>query len=134
MITYASTLHVTWAFVSLIGDGTALRSTALSGVANIFGRTLTPWMLLTVAFLAMSAFTTQNRHVRFFLMIPQQSILFMSVCAALMAIWLEHYADGVPRPWPFIMADQMPTLIAAVCYTVAVVMNVVSCSIIRTWP
>ena len=45
--------------------------------------------------------------------LPQQILLLLSVSSALMAVLQSQYADGVPRPWPFILADQAPVLIFA---------------------
>ncbi len=53
---------------------------------------------------------------RFLLFVPQQLFLFASLCSALDYIILQHYADGVLRPWPFILQDQLPSIVLAIGY------------------
>lgn len=57
---------------------------------------------------------------RFFLFIPQQLFLLMSLSSALDFIIMQHYADGVLRPWPFILQDQLPSIVLAIGYFFAI--------------
>jgi NADH:ubiquinone oxidoreductase subunit K len=52
-------------------------------------------------------------------LLPQQAILMLSAAASLHASALSQYADGIPRPFLFIFADQLPTILAAVLHLVA---------------
>jgi hypothetical protein len=53
------------------------------------------------------------------LLVPQQFVLIISASGALHAAFVGHYADGVPRPWQFILGDQLPVILAALLYTYA---------------
>lgn len=54
-------------------------------------------------------------------LLPQQAILTFSAYAAVAAVAVAHYGDGVPRPRLFILADQAPAVLAMVLHTAAVV-------------
>ncbi len=38
---------------------------------------------------------------------PQQAVLAVTVIGVINAVVLQHYADGVYRPWQFILVDQL---------------------------
>jgi len=44
-----------------------------------------------------------------------------SACAAVIAVAVAHYGDGVPRPRLFILADQVPVILTMVLHTAAVI-------------
>ncbi len=58
---------------------------------------------------------------RFLLFIPQQLFLLMNASSAIDFIILQHYADGVLRPWPFILQDQLPSIVLAFGYFFAMI-------------
>ncbi len=122
MIIYASVLHTSWALLGFI-DISAAQSTALAGIVSVFGYTWAPYVLVGVGLLATNALYFRSRNFRLMLMIPQQIVMFISAYSSGLAVWFGQYADGTSRPWAFILADQLPALIAAVCYSVAIVLN-----------
>jgi hypothetical protein len=63
----------------------------------------------------------KNPFHRILLLLPQQSLLVISALGALSAIISGHFADGVVRPWGFIMADQFPIILSAILYSVSIV-------------
>jgi hypothetical protein len=54
-------------------------------------------------------------------LLPQQALLTFSAYAAVVAVAVAHYGDGVTRPRPFILADQVPAVFAMVLHTAAVI-------------
>lgn len=59
------------------------------------------------------------------LLLPQMVLLWMSAVAGILAVLSKHYADGTIRPWPFILADQLPVMLLALLYTATVVETVI---------
>lgn len=53
--------------------------------------------------------------------LPQQLLLMISAGSSLWAVLLSQYADGAPRHWAFIFADQLPAILAALCHTGALI-------------
>lgn len=81
-----------------------------------------PWigavfMLCSVS-LAVAGLTMEitSSFKRFLLFIPQQIFLLMTLSSAVDYVIMQHYADGVMRPWPFILQDQLPSMILAIGY------------------
>jgi len=119
----ASLLHVIWAGLLLVTPD-AGGSTPLHIIVVVCGG---PWrtaiVLTLVAGAAMvfpfSKYRVSNRALALML-IPQQTFLLMSAGAGIRAAMLGHYADGVARSWTFILSDQLPVILIAVLYTVAV--------------
>lgn len=124
MISYASALHLLWAFVLLFFGYAAAGSTALSGLLLTVGGNR--WVLIVaLTFAAVGALLAVGRPPSMLglsLMLPQQVLLLISTFAGLQAVFMGAYADGVVRPWPFILTDQLPIILAAPLYTVAVVL------------
>jgi hypothetical protein len=79
-------------------------------------------VLLTASLLAAWA-VTRHRHSWQTLaaLLPQQAILTLSAYAAVAAVVVAHYGDGVIRPRAFILADQAPVMLAFALHTAAVV-------------
>jgi hypothetical protein len=55
------------------------------------------------------------------LIFPQQIVLGISAAGALIAVMQGHYADGVARPMPFILADQTAIILTWAVHTLALV-------------
>jgi hypothetical protein len=53
------------------------------------------------------------------LLMPQQATLMLSAFTAGSCIWNGHYFDLEPRPRVFIAADQLPSILAMVIHTFA---------------
>ena len=54
--------------------------------------------------------------------LPQQALLSMSMLGSINAVARSTYADGVLRPQIFILSDQLPIILLAVCHTVAIIL------------
>jgi hypothetical protein len=123
IIVFASLMHAGWAVLLLISP-TAAGSTPVSIIVKVCGG---PYRTAFVGFVASAmaiVFPFFRRRVSntalAIMLIPQQVLLFMSAGAGIYAAAVQHYADGVPRPWPFILSDQLPVILAALLYTIAV--------------
>lgn len=119
----ASLLHFLWAALLLVSPD-AGGATPLNIVLRVCGGPIrTSFVLTCVALAAMvfpfSKYRVSNRALALML-IPQQTILLMSAGAGIRAAVLGHYADGVARSWTFILSDQLPMILIAALYTVAV--------------
>lgn len=116
-------LHFWWAALILFGDGTAVHATALFAVYRFVGwgsQTLTGLALVFVAALALWGMLTRRPWIVVSLL-PQQVVLMISLIGAVQAIWLQQFADGVERPFAFIAADQIDTILLALGHTAAVI-------------
>lgn len=123
IVLFASALHIAWALLLLIDPATA-GSTPVHVLVVVFAGPLrTAITLALVAGMAMAfpftKYRISNRALAS-LLIPQQAILLMSAGAGFRAVLLGHYADGVARSWAFILGDQLPVILLALLYTVAV--------------
>jgi hypothetical protein len=119
MLCYCIALHMSWSVI-LILDPAAIGATALSVFPYLFrGPDATSAILLFVGLLA--AVTVLLRFPgRAWLLLPQQVILLVSAYTATAAAVLGQYADGVPRPAAFILADQLHSILAAGGHAVAI--------------
>lgn len=119
MVMYAIALHLVWAVIISV-DQAALGATAVDALhRHIQSVPALIAVLVIAAFLAaIGLFTTTPWIV--LLLIPQQVLLMMSASGAVEAIWLAQYADGVVRPRAFLAADQIYSVLAAVCHTIAI--------------
>jgi hypothetical protein len=123
IVLFASLLHLAWAVLLLVSP-TAGYSTPVAIITRVCGGPYrSAFVLATVAGVAMVfpfiRYRLTNRMMAA-LLIPQQLLLFMSAGAGLWAAVRETYADGVVRGWPFILSDQLPVILLALLYTVAV--------------
>ena len=124
IVLYAALLHYVWAG-ALIIDPRAGEATSMSGLFDLFGRETLIVILIGVATLALVyVFLFSERRVEAALFaLPQQAILLMSAWTAITAMGSGHFADGVVRPIPFILADQAPAVIAAVLHAAAILIG-----------
>ena len=124
IIWYAIALHALWAILTAVSSST-LNITAISFLHHDLGLSRLACSVLFGAVAAMAAWGIgpnggrDLRHVAGLL--PQQAILFLSAGSATQAMILSRFADGVVRPWPFIAADQAPSLFVALLHTAAIV-------------
>jgi hypothetical protein len=58
------------------------------------------------------------------LLLPQLSLLFITSMGAISFVVMQHYADGVYRPWPFILCDQIHRIGMPIWYAAAIVARV----------
>jgi hypothetical protein len=121
IVLFAAVLHYVWA-ASLIADTRAGDATSLSGLVHLFGSRPTILVLLVVATLALAyvfLFSQRGLTAAIFA-VPQQAVLLVSAWTAVAAMASGHFADGVERPIPFIIADQSPAVIAAILHAAAI--------------
>lgn len=127
MICYAIALHFVWAFLLIYDPGT-VNATPVHALYRIFaGLSYYPDNFLAGICFFCSALATlglaTSRPWLVVLLIPQQVLLLMSATGAFEAMWLSQFADGVFRSRGFIIADQIPAVIAAVGHTVAIIFH-----------
>ena len=124
ILLFASTLHFGWALLLLL-DPAAAGSTPIDIIVRISGGAYRGAFTLTVVASMATGYLFLKRQVSpsamALLLVPQQLVLFMSAGSGLFAVITQHYADGVPRPWAFILSDQLPVILASLLYTVAVI-------------
>ena len=51
-------------------------------------------------------------------LLPQQILMLLSAISCVQAILLQQYADGVVRPFAFLLTDQLPMVLFAVIHTI----------------
>jgi len=117
----AITLHLTWA-VLLLSDASPAGTTPISQTATIFGRYWTAAVFAVVGLAALYALWRDNANP--FWLIPQTAILGAATAGGLAAVASGQYADGTARPWQFILADQLPTILLALFHLIAVILVV----------
>jgi hypothetical protein len=117
IVLYAIILHFVWA-IALFFDTSPEFTTAISTLSVIFTRPALITTLFSVAFSALMGLMNTFPG-SFFFLFPQQIILFISAGAAIRAMVLSQFADGVVRPRAFLIADQSPAVIAASLHFIA---------------
>jgi hypothetical protein len=120
IIWFAVLLHTLWAYLLLV-TGKPYGATALH-IYSPVPRLLMAGVLLAASVLAAWAITRRQSSWQTLLaLLPQQAILTASAYAAVAAVVVAHYGDGVIRPRSFILADQAPVILAFALHTAAVV-------------
>jgi len=122
MIVYAIALHYLIG-IALFTDPAAVNATGVAIFETLFdfapvGIAMLSWV---VASLALVSLLMPLGRWSIALMLPQQFMLMISAYGALTAMVIGQYGDGVERPKMFIMADQMPQILAAVFHTLAMI-------------
>lgn len=119
---YACILQLVWSVLILYSPQALLVTpllglTQLIGINHIFVSSILFFTdLAAIYFLAKKDLKASN----FIYLIPQQIILLLSAFGCLQAVILGHYADGVVRSHLFILADQLPNILIAFLYTIAI--------------
>lgn len=119
IILYGIVLHAVWA-TALFFDAAVRGVTAIWEISTWAPAPYTKFVLAAVAFLAGVALFFDGLR-RTALLLPQQTILFLSAVGAVEAMYLSAYADGVLRPRAFLIADQLPAVLLAVAHTIAII-------------
>lgn len=78
-------------------------------------------LMLLAVLCATYGLTIKNSLKRFLLFIPQQFFLLLTTGSVVDFVVMQHYADGVPRAWQFILQDQLPTIILTIGYFFAII-------------
>ena len=122
MLTYAAVLHALWGIL-LLWRPTEIGATPLALVHLLIGSaTVEAWIYLAAS--ASTGFMLSGivaRQWGLLAGLPQQLLLMIGAGGSLWAVLLGQYADGVPRPWVFILADQLPAILTALFHTGALI-------------
>jgi hypothetical protein len=126
IILFATLLHLFWAVLVAI-DIHAGNATSLSILFALCDNSRAAVIALLFS-VALAALLFLDRRVRVkvgnpwmtLLLLPQQLILWLSAGAGIYAVSIQRYADGIVRSWAHISADQVPMVLTALLYTVAV--------------
>ena len=116
IVIYAALLHVCWGVLLLI-DVHAAGTTTIHGLPG--SPIVVALMLLVVGTIAIVGHRLPEQW-RTIVWMPQQIVLLLSAATAIGCVLASKFADGVERPWAFILADQLPAMIAATQHTVAI--------------
>jgi uncharacterized membrane protein len=122
IIYYALIVHIIWGIV-IIFNPDPIRTTTLNDLYSYIPNSY----LLAATLIGFSLLTLWGIHgsvnlgrKRVFFLIPQQLLILASALTAFNAITSGQFADGVVRPNLFIFVDQLPALVIAVLYTIAI--------------
>lgn len=119
---YAVALHSSWV-MALACSPTASGGTGLAALTELG---LSRWPLVALLAVAVGCsvydlrWPPEQHWLRVSLLLPQQFALAISALGALHAMTAQRFADGVPRDFWFIAADQVHYVIAAIFHTAAV--------------
>jgi hypothetical protein len=119
IVLYAIALHLTWA-VAIFFDENVRQVTAIHELSTYAPYPWTEFILGAVAILALAGLFIKSRLWSVLLMLPQQMILFLSAFGGIEAMYMASFPDGVVRTHAFLIADQMPVILAAVGHTIAI--------------
>ena len=120
IIWYAVLLHITWGCL-LLASRVPYGATALH-VYHGVPRVVLAAALFAASGLAMWGVTRRRPSWQgLATLLPQQALMTFSAYAAVVAVAVAHYGDGVPRPRLFILADQVPAVLTMVLHTAAVI-------------
>jgi hypothetical protein len=121
IIWYAIILHLVWAAMLYYDDSVR----GVTAVHELSTHLPYPWTKVTLAGVALLAMAGLYSHglIAVVLMLPQQGVLFLGAFGAIEAMYTGIFPDGVLRPHAFLIADQMPAVLAAIGHTIAVVDN-----------
>ena len=120
VIFYACGLHLTWGFVALFSPAAPLITAMRSLVLYVPDHTLLGMLLVLVGSTAIAGVARPKGIGGLLALLPQQCLLVISALDGLTCMWLSQFADGVVRPRGFIMADQIPTVLAALLHSAAI--------------
>jgi hypothetical protein len=118
MVWYGVLLHGFWALMALFSDD-PFGSTPLHTL-HLGNRFFGAAVLLAASAMAVRGVIEKGTTAGVMLLLPQQILLLVSAVTGLIAAFLGHYADLEPRPHLFILADQMPAVVAAICHSFAI--------------
>ena len=119
IVIYAILLHLAWAILLLVDESVA-GTPPVSALTAVVGTPAAVGILLFIASAALVGLLMRSFRWGFLLLGPQQVVLLHSAMGSITAILAHSYADGVPRPWAFIAADQFPNILTAILYACAV--------------
>ena len=119
IIWYAVLLHFAWA-VLLVTGNTVLGTTPVHAFSFIGNNVAIAIVLILVAGSATAGLVSGKQpYHQALAATPQQFLLLISAGGAVDAVIRGQYADGIERPWVFILADQLPSILVAFVHTLA---------------
>lgn len=109
--------HLVWGFL-LLRSSAPRNTTPVHTIANLFPSDhVLSFVLLAASGVAIYAcLGRMSILARILLLTPQQLFLFWGAGQAVFCVVKGTYADGVPRPYEFIAADQIRTILAALLH------------------
>jgi len=120
---YAVVLHSIWGMLFLY-DARAGWATAPHGILRLCGGNahVSGLVLLVCSLCAVYGILGYPWRPRLALLalLPQQILMLLTGFSVVKAIVWSQFADGVVRPWVFILADQSAGLLAALAHTGAI--------------
>lgn len=118
IVWYATVLQAVTGVLILL-YGSKLQTATLSPLNDYFDAWPTVGVLLLIS--AGLAVMVLTRDKSALLLLPQQVIVLIQGAIALQLAGAGHYGDGTVRPSLFILADQLPAIVLAAFYTVALI-------------
>lgn len=121
VIYYAIFLHLTWGLL-LLFTAAPLHSTPVGAVYKAVPNRFTlAVVLIQVGGMALVGIRRQRDMVGLVFVLPQQGVLTISAVAGVVASMSGHYLDGTAAGNWHIFADQLPTMLAAIFHTLAII-------------
>lgn len=119
MIFYAIVLHLVWAPL-LLYDQSVARVTGLAAIRYVLPYPAASICLVLASLLSFWGLFVKNRFAAAVMLIPQQFFLLTAAIGAGVAIYLHRF-PGVEGDFSraFMTASQMPSMLAALGHTVA---------------
>lgn len=114
-------IHLGWAFLIFFWSDLIGATPLALLTAAVQSWTAIEAILISSVVLATAAPLFKRSVTRVICFLPQQSVVTMSFSSSLIAVLSQQYADGVPRHFSFILADQLPILLGAVLHTYSLV-------------
>ena len=109
VITICTICHFVWSALLLLSPS-PLNITSLGGpVTGFLGQYGNAILYFSASCLSLfhPYFYSKKFFLGFLASLPQQSLINMAAFSALTAVLNSSYADGVMRPWEFILSDQI---------------------------
>ena len=121
VIITAIVVHGLWGVIILF-DSNALNCTPIATSPLHHSQWLAGTVYLTATALAIWHMIVEDiGFVALLKVLPQQTLLMSSAAGAIVCVLNGHYADGVPRDWGFILADQLWNIVGMIGHTLALI-------------
>ena len=102
----------------LVWNPAAGNATAVHALVLVFPPAIAAYIIGAAATLVVIGFREDREKITTLLcLVPQQLLLYIGAGGAAEAIWASQFADGVLRPQAFLMVDQCPPILLAVCHS-----------------
>ena len=117
---FAVTLHFVWAIVLFVTPS-ARHTTGVWALSQLFpNRFGLAILLLVVAGCATASLFMRISLAKILMLAPQQIFLGISAAGAIRAMVVSHFADGTIRPTGFLVADQVPVVLALLVHSATI--------------